>query len=71
MCILAAHEGDFCARMLRFSVLVLNANKAKALNEKKARPHLVDEGRGAKLFIPKMEEVRQLRQTAPPEAGRA
>lgn len=36
---------------------VLDANKAKALNDKKAQPFLVDEATGAKLFIPEMEKV--------------
>jgi hypothetical protein len=56
--------------MLRFSYRVLDANKAKSFNDKKAKPYLVDEGTGEKLFIPEMEKVGQLRQTAPPELGR-
>ncbi len=56
--------------MLRFSYLVLNADKAKAFNDKKVIPYLVDEATGAKFFIPEMEKVGKLRQTAPPVNGR-
>lgn len=56
--------------MLRFSYCVLDANKAKAFNDKKAIPYLVDEATGAKFFIPEMEKVGKLRQTAPPVNGR-
>jgi hypothetical protein len=31
---------------------------------------MVDEATGAKLFIPEMEDVGQIRQTPPAEAGR-
>jgi len=56
--------------MLRFSYRVLDANKAKVLNDKKLTPYLFDQATGAKLEIPAMEKVGQLRQTATPEDGR-
>ena len=56
--------------MLRFSYRVLDADKAKAFNDKKAIPYLVDEATGARFFIPEMEKVGKLRQTAPPVNGR-
>jgi hypothetical protein len=56
--------------MLRFSYLVLDANKAQALNDKKATPLLIDQKTGARLEVPTMEKVGQLRQSPPPENGR-
>lgn len=55
--------------MLRFSYRVLDANKAKALNDKKATPLLIDQKSGAKLEVPILEKVGQLRQSPPPENG--
>jgi len=56
--------------MVRFSYKVLDAGKAKAFNDQKAIPCLVDEATGTRLFIPEMEKVGKLRQTAPPQDGR-
>lgn len=56
--------------MIRFSYRVVDANRAKALNDKRATPTLTDETTGAKLQVPVMEKVGQLRQTATPENGR-
>lgn len=56
--------------LLRFSYRVLNANKAKALNDKKYEPHLIDEASGYMLQIPVMEKVGQLRQTGTPQDGK-
>jgi len=56
--------------MLRFSYRVLDANKAKALNDKKATPLLIDQKTGTKLEVPTMEKIGQLRQSAAPENGR-
>jgi hypothetical protein len=55
--------------MLRFSYRVLDANKAKVLNDKKATPLLIDQKSGAKLEVPTLEKVGQLRQSPPPENG--
>lgn len=56
--------------MLRFSYRVLDANKAKALNDKKNTPYLIDEATGIKMEVPVLEKIGQLRQTATPENGR-
>jgi hypothetical protein len=50
---------------------VLDADKAKLLNDKKLNPVLLDERARASLVIPTLEKVGQLRQTSTPEAGRA
>jgi hypothetical protein len=55
--------------MLRFSYRVLDVNKAKVLNDKKATPLLIDQKSGAKLEVPTLEKVGQLRQSPPPENG--
>lgn len=56
--------------LLRFSWRVVDANKAKVLNNKKATPYLIDEKNGVALQVPTMEKVGQLRQTATPQNGR-
>jgi hypothetical protein len=56
--------------MLRFSYRVVDANKAKVLNDKKNTPYLIDETTGIKMEVPTMEKVGQLRQVATPEDGR-
>jgi hypothetical protein len=57
-------------QMIRFSYRVLDAQKAKALNDKKAAPTLVDDRAHVQLVVPSMEKVGQLRQSSTPEAGR-
>ena len=57
--------------VIRFSYRVLDAEKAKALNDKKNEPSLIDPQAGVKLVVPSLEKVGQLRQSAPPEAGKA
>jgi hypothetical protein len=57
--------------IIRFSWHVLDADKAKALNDKKAEPSLVDQQFGVSLVVPTMENIGQLRQTQPPEAGKS
>jgi hypothetical protein len=57
--------------MIRFSYMVIDANKAKQLNDKKANPALIDERARVSLVIPTMEKVGQLRQTSTPEAGKS
>jgi hypothetical protein len=56
--------------MLRFTYQVLDAEKAKTLNEKRWNPLLIDQATGAKLGVPEMEKVGKLRQSSPPEDGR-
>jgi hypothetical protein len=56
--------------VIRFTYRVLDANKAKALNDKKNEPSLIDPRPGVKLVVPSLEKVGQLRQSATPEAGK-
>ena len=57
--------------VIRFSYRVLDASKAKALNDKANQPLLNDPKAGVQLVVPQMENIGQLRQSAPPEAGRS
>jgi hypothetical protein len=57
--------------MIRFTYRVVDADKAKVLNDKKFEPSLVDPTAGVKLVVPAMEKIGQLRQSATPEAGKA
>jgi hypothetical protein len=57
--------------VIRFSYHVLDADKAKLLNDRRLEPSLVDPTAGVKLVVPSMENVGQLRQSAPPESGKA
>jgi hypothetical protein len=56
--------------LLRFSYRVVDADKAKILNDKKVKPYLFDQKNGLALQIPELENVGQLRQVATPENGR-
>ncbi|MBI3449617.1 MAG: hypothetical protein HY049_11970 [Acidobacteria bacterium] len=56
--------------MIRFSYRVVDATKAKTLNDKSLSPLLVDQKTNAALVVPVMEKVGQLRQTSTPENGR-
>ena len=58
-------------QLIRFAWRVLDADKAKALNDKKAVPSLIDPQAGVELVIPSMEQVGQLRQSSTPVAGKA
>lgn len=57
--------------VIRFSYRVLDAQKAKVLNDKKNEPSLLDPKAGVKLVVPTLEKVGQLRQTSTPEAGKS
>ena len=57
--------------IIRFSYRVLDADKAKALNDKKAEPSLIDPQAGVSLVVPSLEQVGQLRQSADAEAGKS
>jgi len=57
--------------ILRFSWRVLDANKAKPLNDKKFEPSLIDPQAGVKLVVPALENVGQLRQSSTPIVGRS
>jgi len=57
--------------VIRFTYRVLDANKARALNDKRNEPSLIDPRAGVKLVVPQMEKIGQLRQSAAPEAGKS
>lgn len=57
--------------VIRFSYRVLDANKAKTLNNKKLEPSLIDPRAGVKLVVPSLEKVGQLRQSSTPESGKS
>jgi hypothetical protein len=57
--------------IIRFSYRVVDPERAKVLNDKKVDPVLISPERGLKLVVPTMEKVGQLRQSAPPEAGKS
>jgi hypothetical protein len=57
-------------QVIRFSYRVVDAQKAKVLNDKKTHPYLLVQKTGARLEVPTTEKVGQLRQTADPESGR-
>ena len=56
--------------VVKFTYRVLDANKAKALNDKMNEPSLIDPQAGVKLVVPSLEKVGQLRQTATPDDGK-
>ena len=57
--------------IIRFTYRILDAEKAKALNDKKSEPFLIDPRAQVKLVVPSMEKVGQLRQSSTPEAGKS
>lgn len=56
--------------IIKFTYEIVDADKAKALNDKKAEPHLVDPKAGVALVVPSLEKVGQLRQSSTPISGR-
>jgi len=56
--------------IIRFTYRVVDANKAQALNDKKADPALIDPRAGVRLVVPQLEKVGQLRQSSTPIAGK-
>jgi hypothetical protein len=56
--------------LIRFSYRVVDADSARALNDKRATPHLISERTGEQLKVPETEMIGKLRQTSPPENGR-
>lgn len=56
--------------MIRFSYMVVDANRAKAISDKKFTPVMVDLKSGTRLEVPTLEKVGQLRQATTPENGR-
>lgn len=62
---LASHDW-----MLNFRYRVLDPAKAKPLLDRKSTPYLVDVASGARLAVPAMENIGELRQVTGAEAGR-
>jgi hypothetical protein len=56
--------------MLRFDYRVIDPARAVSLNDKHARPYLLDEATHTALSVPAMENVGELRQVAPYQANR-
>jgi len=56
--------------VIKFTYHVIDADKAKTLNDKKFAPSLIDPRAGVKLVVPSLEKVGQLRQSSTPEAGK-
>ena len=56
--------------IIRFTYRVLDADKAKVLNDKKLEPSLIDPQAGVSLVVPSLEQVGILRQGGTPEAGK-
>ena len=57
--------------IIRFNYRALDPGKAKALNDKKSEPSLIDPRAGVSLVVPSMEQVGQLRQSTDPEEGKS
>lgn len=57
--------------IVRFSWHVLDPQLAQILGDKKAEPSLIDPRAGVSLVIPAVENVGQLRQSGPAEAGKS
>jgi hypothetical protein len=57
--------------VIRFNYRVLDAAKAKTLNDEKAEPSLIDPRAGVSLVVPTLEKVGKLRQSETPEEGKS
>jgi hypothetical protein len=57
--------------IIRFAWRVLDADKARALNEKASEPSLIDPQAGVQLVVPSIEQIGQLRQSVAPEPGKS
>jgi hypothetical protein len=56
--------------MLEFKYRVLDADKAAPLLDQHVKPYLVDDASGARLAVPAMENVGELRQHTTPDPNR-
>ena len=56
--------------MLAFRYRIVDPDKAKLMNDRKARAYIVDEASGIRLAVPAMENVGELRSGTTPEANR-
>ena len=57
--------------LIKFTYAVVDASKAKLLNDKKFEPVLIDPQARVKLVVPALEKVGQLRNANTPEAGKS
>ena len=57
--------------IIRFSYHIIDADKAKTLNDKTLEPSLIAPDKGVKLVVPALEQVGFLRQSSTPEAGKS
>ncbi len=57
--------------IIRFTYHVLDAEKAKTLNEEKNEPSLIDPQAGVSLVVPSLPFAGKLRQHSTPEAGKS
>jgi hypothetical protein len=57
--------------LVRFSYRVLDADKARVINDKKIDAFLVAPDAEIRLSVPSLEKVGQLRQSSSPEAGKS
>lgn len=57
--------------MLRFDYRVVDPARAVRLNDRHARPYLLDEATGTALAVPTMENIGELRQLAPFQVDRS
>ena len=56
--------------MLEFKYRVIDPDKAAPLLDQHVKPYLVDDASGARLAVPAMENVGELRQHTIPDANR-
>ena len=56
--------------MLRFAYRVIDPKKAAPLFDERTKPYLYDAASGARLAVPAMENIGELRQTPKPVADR-
>ena len=63
-------KGVESGELIKFSYRVIDADKAKTLNDKDNEPAMYVPSLHAKLVVPSLEKVGQLRQTSTPEPGR-
>ncbi len=57
--------------LIRFTYRVLDADKAKTLNDQKTEPSLNDPRARVSLVVPSLEKVGKLRQSETPEEGKS
>jgi len=57
--------------IIRFSYHIIDADKAKMLNDKNLEPSLIDPEKGVKLVVPALEQVGFLRQMSTPVEGKS